>query len=175
MNMHLIHNTQTWMINIREQKLNDQMTYWRILQACHHVIASFEGPYPDNPNIVALNPMGVFIDPPNQQSTMSQVDLHKWVSNFFSDLNHTILDKFLRLGVDDENVNLDHGASSTNQPRQGSINYTSMKSFKAKFTTPFTSPKRDHNNYKPYWHHRGSQNSVILNSSESHNYWAQCL
>jgi hypothetical protein len=44
--------------------------------------------------------MGVFINPPKQQSTMSQVDLHKWT---------LIFDELLRWGVDDEDANLDHG------------------------------------------------------------------
>lgn len=50
-----------------------------------------------------------------------KLTFHKGDSKFSSDLNHIILDEFLRLGVDDEDVNLDHEASSTNQPRQGSI------------------------------------------------------
>ena len=55
--------------------------------------------------------MGVFINPPNQQSIMSQVNLHKWT---------LIFDKFLRWGVDDEDANLDHGALSANQWKEGS-------------------------------------------------------
>jgi hypothetical protein len=50
-------------------------------------------PYQDNLNIGIPNPVGVFTDPSNQQSTISQGNSYEDTYSLFNDSNHTILEE----------------------------------------------------------------------------------
>lgn len=74
-------------------------------------------PYQNNLNIGIPNPVGVFIDPSNQQSTISQGNSYEDTSSLSNDLNHTILEEYPRLSVHGEDLNSNHETPSSNQSR----------------------------------------------------------
>ena len=68
-------------------------------------------PYQDNLTIELPDHVGVFIDPSNQQSTISQGNFYEDTSSLSNDFNHTILEEYPKLSV----LPLDHETPSTSQ------------------------------------------------------------